>query len=137
MVVEKRFIKKLFVKQFENTFFCFEDFTFRAMPPIRDILPCCIRWYILLGISFQRIINIVTFETHASDIFFCLCHDRFIPKTIARCNHLFFSCILMNSFKKATAIPGKVYLPVRLRMGVHSLRTAAPRAGVREFSLQG
>jgi len=60
------------------------------MPGVRDILPYCTRWYILLGISFEGIVDVMAFETYASDIFFCLCHDRFIPKTIARCNLLFF-----------------------------------------------
>jgi hypothetical protein len=75
MVVEKRFIKKLFIKRLEHTFFCFQDFTFRAMPCVRDILPRCSRRYTLLGISFEGIIDVMTFETYASDIFFCLCHD--------------------------------------------------------------
>ena len=70
----------LFINPFENSFFCFEDFTFRAVPGVRDVFPRCSGRYTLLGISFQGIINVVTFETYASDIFFRLCHDQFISK---------------------------------------------------------
>lgn len=73
----------LFVNRFKNAFFCFEDFTFRAVPGVRNILPCCTRLYTLLGISFQGIIDVVAFETYASYLLFWLFHCHFNSKKIA------------------------------------------------------
>jgi hypothetical protein len=69
--------KILFIEGLENAFFSFQDFTFRAMPLIRDILPRCSGRYSMFRISFQWIIYVVTFETYASDVFFPFSHGLF------------------------------------------------------------
>ena len=90
LLLKKNCKKILFIKRLEHTFFCLQDFTFRAMPCVRDILPRCSRRYTLPGITFQRVINVVTFETYASYIFFWLCHDQFNSKDSAGCLLIFY-----------------------------------------------
>ena len=67
----------------KTSFFCFEDFTFRTVPGVRNILSCCTKLYTLLGISFQGIVDVMAFETFASYHLFWLFHCHFNSKKIA------------------------------------------------------
>jgi hypothetical protein len=128
----------LFVNLFENAFFCFEDFTFRAVPGIRNILPCCTRLYALLGISFQGIIDIMTFETYASYHLFRLFHGQFNSKKNCTLYFLiFFPLDLFEFFLTSTDKPVGLSQINLIQEEAHDGRKAALRAGVREFSLQG
>jgi hypothetical protein len=67
--IKKNLLKLLFVKRFENTFFCLEDFAFGTAPGIRKLLPRGTWGYSIPGISFQGIIDIMTLETHIANHF--------------------------------------------------------------------
>ena len=63
-------LKLLFVKRFENTFFCLEDFAFGTAPGVRKTLKGCTGRNPVFGISFQWIIDIMTLETHIANHFY-------------------------------------------------------------------
>jgi hypothetical protein len=88
----RRNIKKnvLVINPFENTFFCFEDFTFRATPRVRDVFPCCSGGYSVFRIAFYRIIDVMAFEAHASYHSYRLRHGQFRSKDSSGCLLLFF-----------------------------------------------
>jgi hypothetical protein len=67
--VKNNLLKLLFVKRFENTFFCLEDFAFGTAPGIRKALPWGTGGNSIPGISFQGIIDIMTLETHIANHF--------------------------------------------------------------------
>ena len=69
----------LIVKAFEDTFFHFQDFTFRTAPGIRYLLPGGPRRNTVLGISFPVIVNIVALETDPSRWFMFLRHSKSTP----------------------------------------------------------
>ncbi len=71
---------KLFVQSFKNSLFCFENFTFRALPGIRNVFPGSAWWNTLPGISFQGIIYVVAFETNISGHCCCSSHCLFHSK---------------------------------------------------------
>jgi len=73
---------KLFVQSFKHTFFCLENFTFRALPCVRNVFPCSAWWNTLFRISFQGIVYVVAFETHISSHNYCSSHRRFHPKIL-------------------------------------------------------
>ena len=87
----------LFINPFENAFFCFEDFTFRAAPGVRDIFPRGSRSYSIFGIAFQRIIDVMAFETYASYHTCRLRHGLFNSKDIAGYILLLF-CQISHEF---------------------------------------
>jgi len=61
--------KKLFITSFKYTFFCLEDFTFRAAPGIRNVFKTGSGTNSGFWISFYRIIDIVTFKADPSFVF--------------------------------------------------------------------
>jgi hypothetical protein len=63
----KNYETMLFFNLFENTFFCFENFTFRASPRIRDFFPRGAGGYSMFRVSLKRIIDIMTFKAYPSD----------------------------------------------------------------------
>jgi len=72
--------KRLIIKAFENTFFCFENFTFGTSPGIRDIFPCGSSRDTILWIAFYWIIDIMTFKTDPAGKFFIVRQDTFNSK---------------------------------------------------------
>ena len=79
----------LFVNPFENAFFCFEDFTFRAAPRIRDIFPRGSDSDSIFRISFQGIINIMTFEAYPSYHNCLIQSGQFTFRKITNCMNIF------------------------------------------------
>lgn len=63
-------VKKLFINLFKYAFFCLEDFTLRAAPGIRNVFKTCARADSCFWIPLCRIIDIVTFETDPSCVFY-------------------------------------------------------------------
>jgi hypothetical protein len=88
----------LIFNPFENSFFCLENFTFRASPGIRDVFPCSTRCYSIFGIPFERIINVMAFEAYPPVNWFRIGHDKHNSKIIFLLYSLTFSwCSLLNT----------------------------------------
>ena len=70
------------IEAFKNSFFKFQNITFRAAPGIRQILKCDTRHNPPFRISFCRIINIMAFKADPAYKFFCFCHFRSDPSSL-------------------------------------------------------